>query len=84
MLFSILFFTCQAAINNQLEAIQYLLESHVIPANKPNGEGFTAAELAAQHGHQKTASLIKELTDKLKETIPGGSFKLNGGPNRST
>lgn len=70
-----------AAINNQLEAIQYLLESHVIPANKPNGEGFTAAELASQHGHQKTAALIKELTDKLKENIPSGSFKLNGGPN---
>ncbi|XP_054758960.2 L-asparaginase-like [Lytechinus pictus] len=69
------------AINNHPDAVGYLLESNVIPVHKPNGEGFTAAQLAAQHGHHKTASLIQEFTDRNKKRISNGSFKLNGEPN---
>lgn len=72
-----------AAINNKLDAVQYLLESEVIPANKPNAEGFTAVQLAAQHGHNQTAKLIGEFIFRLKvqKTPSHESITLNGTPN---
>ncbi|XP_071510581.1 L-asparaginase-like [Diadema antillarum] len=69
-----------AAMNNQLDSVQFLLESGGIPANKPNAQGFTALQLAMQHGLHQVGAFIEEFISRQrqKKVAPGHGFTLSG------